>query len=200
MIIGLNGRLKSGKDTTYAMIWDMYPHAERVSFADPLKDSAAASLKMNREIMEALKNDEDIKLVLSFPASEISEARGSLWQELQEWQMNMREYLQLYGTEAHREVFGDNFWVDMALPLNVDHDHRLLVVTDVRFPNEAQRVKDLGGVVWKIERETATGHGAHASEQNLDAFVDVFIDNTGSLYELREIVRQQMNRTLVPTL
>jgi len=70
MVIGLNGRLKSGKDTTYQIIQELYPHAERVSFADKLKDSAAASLNMPREMLETLKNLEDVKLCLMFPSDE----------------------------------------------------------------------------------------------------------------------------------
>ena len=112
--------------------------------------------------------------------------------------MSIREYLQRYGTESHRDVFGTDFWVDMALPLDTDHSDRLLVVTDVRFPNEVIRVLDLGGVVWKLERETATLHSAHPSEQDLDEWVNVFVDNTGSLDDLRVQVKQLLDRMMVP--
>jgi len=194
MIIGLNGRLRSGKDTTYSIIQDLYPHAERVSFADKLKDSAAASLGIDRELMEELKNEEEVRLVFAFPV----EGYEELYQKMQDYQMTIREYLQRYGTESHREVFGTDFWVDMALPLDTDHSDRLLVVTDVRFPNEARRVKDLGGQVWKIERDTRTVFSDHPSEQNLDKYVDVFVDNTRSLYELRTNLIDLTNRIMVP--
>lgn len=195
MIIGLNGRLKSGKDTTFSIIKDLYPHAERVSFADPLKDSAAASLNLPREVMEELKNEEAIRLVFAFPNED---GYDELFTRVVEWEMNIREYLQRYGTESHRDVFGSDFWVDMALPLDIDHKDKLLVVTDVRFPNEAIRVLDLGGTIWKIERETVTAHSDHPSEQDLDKWVDVFVDNSGSLYDLRENLKLLMNRITVP--
>ena len=194
MIIGLNGRLKSGKDTTFSIIQNLYPHAERVSFADKLKDSAAASLNLPRDLMEELKNEEDIKLVFAFPV----EGYDRLYSRVSHYEMNIREYLQRYGTESHREVFGTDFWVDMALPLDIEHSDRLLVVTDVRFPNEAIRVLDLGGQIWKIERETATAHSDHPSEQDLDKWVDVFVDNTGSLDELQEKLVDLTNRMMVP--
>ncbi len=194
MIIGLNGRLKSGKDTTFSLIKELYPHAERISFADKLKDSAAASLNLPREIMEELKNIEEVKLVFGFPTMR----HDALFARVVNWEMNIREYLQRYGTESHREVFGTDFWVDMALPLDIEHDDKLLVVTDVRFPNEARRVLDLGGQVWKIERETVTAHSDHPSEQDLDAWVNVFVDNTGSLDDLREKLKDLTNRMMVP--
>jgi len=132
--------------------------------------------------------------VFAFP----SEGYEILFQQMVDYQMTIREYLQRYGTESHREVFGTDFWVDMALPIDTDHSDKLLVVTDVRFPNEATRVKDLGGQVWKIERETETAHGDHPSEQDLDQWVDVFVDNTGSLYDLRQTLNRLMNRMMVP--
>lgn len=179
MIIGLNGRLKSGKDTTYSIIKELYPEAQRVSFADPLKNSAAAALGMSRDYMEALKGEEDTVWMLFDSAGN---ATGHVF--------NIRQYLQRYGTEAHREVFGDDFWVDMALAPDLDHSDQLLVVTDMRFPNEAQRVLDLGGTTVKVEREVETGHSAHPSEQNIDHMIEIFLDNTGTLEDLRENVTQ----------
>jgi hypothetical protein len=179
MIIGLNGRLKSGKDTTFGIIQELVPHARRVSFADPLKDSAAAALGIDRWLMEEMKGDEDAVWML-FDSS--GSALGPMF--------NTREFLQRYGTEAHREVFGDDFWVDMALAPDLDHSGDLLVVTDMRFPNEAQRVRDLGGVTVKVVREVETGHSAHPSEQNIDHMIDYFLSNTGTLGELRSNVEE----------
>ena len=179
MLIGLNGRLKSGKDTTYAIIKELRPEAERVSFAGKLKEAAAASIGTTVEALELLKGREDLLLEFTdqgfdtgFPPYNFKP-------------FNVRQYLQWFGTEGHREVFGDNFWVDQALPLDLDHSDRLLVVTDMRFPNEAQRVLDLGGITAKVEREVETGHGAHASEQNIDDMCQRRIDNTGTLEDLR---------------
>jgi hypothetical protein len=104
--------------------------------------------------------------------------------------MNGRELLQRYGTEAHRDVFGSDFWVDMALPLATDHEDKILVVTDMRFPNEVARVKELKGQTWKIIRETSSLHKDHASEQNLDDEIDVFVNNTGTIDDLRKVIKE----------
>jgi len=193
MLIGLNGRLKSGKDSTFKIIQDLYPEAERVSFAESLKVSAASSLKISRELMEALKEHENINFTIDNVGHIIGQLPTDLPVELTHWHMNMREYLQRYGTEAHRQIFGDSFWIDQALPLTTDHSNRLLVVTDMRFPNEVQRVQDLGGICVKVEREVSTAHGSHASEQNVDDMMDMTLDNTGTMDDLRGNVETLMH-------
>ena len=176
MIIGLNGRLKSGKDTTYTIVKELHPNAERVSFAEKLKLSAAAVLDIDLDTLEWLKNRESLYYTIDGEKA-----------------FNMREFLQRYGTEGHRDIFGDDFWVDMALPLGIDHSDRLIVVTDMRFPNEIQRVKDLDGVCVKVERDTATMHGSHRSEQNVDHLMDYILDNTGTMDDLREGVAAMLS-------
>jgi hypothetical protein len=188
MLIGLNGRLKAGKDTTYGLINEIVPGgAERVSFAEPLKRSAAAAIGIDVETLEELKGREGLFYELKVPVTD------------DVFRFNVRQYLQWYGTEAHREVFGDNFWVDQALPPDLDHSDRLIVVTDMRFPNEAQRVKDLEGITVKVERETATAHAAHASEQNIDHMIDYFLDNTGTLDDLYTETFRMLHRLYIIT-
>jgi hypothetical protein len=182
MLIGLNGRLKAGKDTTFLIIKEVLKEKNdptpviQVSFAEKLKASAAASLGIDRMMMEDLKAREDLYMGL------LTAEPGIL---LTGPHLNMREYLQRYGTEAHRDIFGENFWVDQALPADLDHSTGLYVVTDMRFPNEIQRVKDLGGVTVKVVRDVETSHGDHPSEQNVDDQIDYFLNNTGTLEDLR---------------
>ncbi len=182
MILGLNGRLKSGKDATYSVIKELVPHAERIGFADILKQSAAAAIGTTVEILEELKNRDD----LIFSVDVDYTTNGSKRLALSAPRFNIREYYQWYGTEAHRaiEAIGEDFWVDATLPLDTEHEDRLIVVTDMRFPNEVQRVKALNGVAIKVERSVETDYGNHASEQNLDHMMDFFLDNTGSLSDL----------------
>lgn len=183
MLIGLNGRLKAGKDTTFGIIQKLHPEAERVSFADKLYESAAAALGIGVEALRELKNDEEDAAIMLFGSG------GNAFHSL-----SFREYLQRYGTEAHRDVFGQEFWVDMALPANLNHSDKLLVVTDMRFPNEAARVGDLGGHLVKVCRHTETRHSEHASEQNIDYMIDYFLDNTGTLEDLEGNVVDMMFR------
>lgn len=202
-LIGLNGKARSGKDTTAGFIkdWAIDYHFgfAQDAFARRLKESAAASLGIygndvstqdQIEFCENLKMDDNLIHV-------VNEEGGG-------YTVTGREFLQYYGTEAHRDVFGNDFWVDAVLPRGYDNTGvfpawyqsfqiagkvaDFAVITDVRFPNEAERVKELGGQIWKLERDGA-GAGDHASEQDLPMeLVEYVITNNGTLEELRESV------------
>lgn len=175
MIIGLHGKMGSGKNTAALRLAQIAPPVVEVSFAAKLKESAAALIGCTVADLELWKND---------PSKCV--AVGGLYDGLgfqQTRVFTVREYLQRYGTEAHRDVFGADFWLDAALPVPPEHRGKiadwygdaLYVVTDVRFPNEAVRVRELGGIVVGV-RGPETDTGNHASEQVLDC--DVWIDNT----------------------
>ena len=58
-------------------------------------------------------------------------------------------------------------------------------MTDVRFPNEAQRIKDLGGVVWRVKRPGVGPANYHESETALDDWpFDAVLENDGNLVDL----------------
>lgn len=194
-IIGLTGRARAGKDTVAQIIEGEFAAAPgfagsnrplrfvRQGFADALKVSAARALGFDGTAAECvawcnrLKVDGTVYAYVDRTDDHPLELTG-------------REYLQRYGTEAHRDVFGSDFWLDAVLPKRRD-DCDLLVIPDVRFPNEARRVRERGGAVWRITRP---GHNPdvadHASEEPLPAdLVDLTIWNNGTLDDLRDAVR-----------
>lgn len=204
-LIGLHARLHAGKDTAYeaidkhAMSKDLL--AVRRAFADPLKISGMRALGF------PVDYDNDTLLYIANQIKEtgritVSYEHGS--GELESRSITGRKLWQLYGTEAHRaedlgSSFGTNFWVNNLLPLGEDRGHPawawnftedwagfgdFCVVTDVRFSNEAERILELGGEVWKIDAENRLGpnEDGHASEQPLDdEWITREIDNNGSI-------------------
>jgi hypothetical protein len=193
-LIGINGRMHSGKDTAVQYIKQAAGpqcRVQREGFADRMKLSGVRALGFDPPSIEA--------------ALEIANAikeQGTI--EIQ-WDghgqvITGREFWQRYGTEAHREVFGDPFWVDVLLPINgtINHtfakwpDADVLVITDVRFPNEAERILDLGGHVWKIDADTRLGPlppGSHVSEHGLpDEHLTAIIPNNGTLEQFEAAV------------
>ena len=179
-IIGLNGYARSGKDTVAGFISEIYDgEVEIVAFADLIKLSAARALKACtdpddvglpavRAWADQFKNGWSVRIF-----DRIGNQVGG---------MQGREFLQRYGTEAHRELFGDDFWVDQ---IDWQRDCDVLVFTDVRFENEARAIKERGGKVWRIERPSSRA-GRHASEQPLDpALIDRVIINNFDLEHLR---------------
>lgn len=85
--------------------------------------------------------------------------------------------------ESMRENAGDSVWVDAAFR-NVQPGGRY-VLTDVRYRNEAEKIKELGGEVWRIERPGTGPANAHVSETQLDDWpFDERIWNDGSIADL----------------
>lgn len=194
-IIGLHGKAQSGKDTTFEFIQDWANSqdllAERDAFADRLKISAARALGFQGPNYECIHFCNDLKYAATIDIKwnqEALDASPSVTDSWSGWSLSGREFLQLYGTEAHREVFDPDFWISQVIDIDrgiLD----LLVITDVRFPNEAEAIKAEGGQIWHILRDGA-GAGDHASEQALDPdLIDCFIHNDGTLEELEDTVR-----------
>lgn len=166
MLFGLAGAAGAGKDTVYALATVMYPNVVRRSFAGKLYASAAAALGVTPADLERWKR-KGTKI-------KVSGEGGFLYHQL-----SVREYLQRYGTEAHREVFGPDFWVEQV---DLAHEGRMVFVTDVRFPNEAEAIRAAGGhVVWVEGVPDPLGPVAasHASAQALpESLIDAILDNT----------------------
>jgi len=189
VIIGLSGLKNSGKDTVAAYLVKEHGF-ERKAFADPLKQSVAALFNIPFSEVDKLKNDTDVAVEIRLFTQGVS---SSLQPEYRAW--SFREFLQRYGTESHREVFGMDFWVDYTLPVQGFYPGRAIVVTDVRFENEADRVRFLGGSIWYVDRgQESTDE--HVSEQ-FDFVMDRIIENTGTVMDLYERVEELL--ALTPT-
>lgn len=97
-------------------------------------------------------------------------------------QLTARKLLQLFG-DAGRACAPD-WWVDqLAASVGLDAAHAFapahdrIVVSDVRFPNEAAWITRHGGVLVRLHREQAEPVRQHISEQHVDtltAHVDLF--------------------------
>lgn len=171
-LIAFTGKLGSGKDTAAERFTALTTlPAVRLSFARKLKESAAACFGINPADWEWMKNDPTVVVELS----RYDEEEQRIYAEL-----TAREFLQAYGTEAHRDVFGDDFWVKQGL---VEYDsyvgpEAVFFVTDCRFENEAKAVKDRGGTIVNIHGPNQAT-GGHVSEAGLpESYIDFHIRNT----------------------
>lgn len=160
MLIGLHGKKQAGKDTVFERAtWLMRDviEVERVSFADLLYRSAAASLGVTVEELQEWKTDPDVLVAVG--------ARYEDESFFPAHTQTVREYLQRYGTESHREIFGTDFWVDQV---DLSHEGRIVMVTDVRFENEARAVIAAAGRVVRVVGPDTGEADGHASEVPLD--------------------------------
>lgn len=182
MIVGFHGKLKSGKDTAgerLAQLVDL--PSMRLSFAAPLKESAAALLDIDVQDWETYKNDPDVKIMLS-----VGYIDAGLELDTEEYieapnvirSFTAREFLQRYGTESHRDIFGGDFWVEQAVAEYRLNPNAFHYVTDCRFHNEAAAVRGLGGVIIRVIGADENT-GSHASEAGLpDELITFEIDNS----------------------
>lgn len=204
-LIGLNGLKRSGKDTAYQILSRELTtpgpagRVERRAFADKLKIMAALALGFDRteDVLISLMDEAKDEWILSVLKAELPRNEWESYPEIH--RLTGREYLQNFGNHARR-VFGDSFWVDQVLPLNTAFESvwstvgrntpgarfvgrlpKVGVVTDVRYPNEAERVRAHGGQVWEIIRPGQESDG-HITEQRLPLeLIDITIDNGGTL-------------------
>lgn len=97
-----------------------------------------------------------------------------------------RRLLQVFGTEVGRDLFGANVWVDiMKRRAGASMEVHNTIVTGIRFINEVEAIRELGGELWWVYRENGTPNSGHASENSVSATdFDIYIDNTGSLKDL----------------
>lgn len=185
MIIGLCGSKHSGKDTVAAHLVKKYGY-ERRAFADPVKKSIAALFGIPFSAIDQYKNDEHISIHI---------VRDNGLSVLEIKNLTFREFIQRYATEGHRDIpeMGDDFWVDLTLPVRGYYEGRDLVITDVRFKSEAKRIRHLDGVIVEVNRPGLDSKDQHRSEQEFkELAIDYTIFNNGTIDDLETGVELMM--------
>ena len=168
MIIGLSGYARSGKDSVAQLLCLNYAF-QRISFADPIRE---AIITLNPKLDSI---------------THVSHRVSDYGWDVAKQDPEIRRLLQVMGTEVGRKMFGENIWIDMAFKQAEGMER--LVIADVRFPNEADAIKQRGGSVWRINRHGLNAINHHASEHAMDNYMfDHVIYNDGSLEELSEEV------------
>jgi hypothetical protein len=166
-IIGITGAARSGKDTVADFIL-AEQGGYRYGFADPIRDMLAAiGIDMSDPFWQAHK-EEPIQVLGVSP----------------------RRMMQTLGTEWGREMVHPNLWVILAsnklMKLGAG-----MIISDVRFENEALWVRDLGGVIIHVQRDNASKVEPHASESGITFEEgDILLTNNGTLDELQQAVKE----------
>lgn len=182
MIIGLSGVAQSGKDSVVKILVEKHGYQRR-AFADLLR---AAALAIDPIVGPSFSGD-------THRLSHLVTIDG--WEQAKT-HSEVRRLLQVLGTEMGRSLFGESFWVDQVT--KDLQGKELIAFSDCRFKNEAQKIKDLGGQVWRVERPGVEAVNSHPSEHDLDGwYFDRVIENSGDLGHLEEMVQHllQLNPT-----
>lgn len=209
MLLGIHGKRRSGKNTAAEILesWcgDKFV-ARSQGFADDLKKSGLASLGAFKHVLS-----EDALMVEWMALANALKEEGFITITIPgvaDWTITGLEYWQFTGTEGHRDIFDPDFWINNLIPKDKGHLYakwdqpdgslsQLMMVTDVRFPNEAERIKELGGLVLKVRRPEAEVEVKHDSEKDLPAhLVDEVIVNDEGLNEFKRKVMHFADRRL----
>ena len=116
--------------------------------------------------------------------------------------VELRQELQIEGTELGRDVYGQQYWIKQTEAFlflaERDFKARGASVLDIRFPNEATFIKDLGGVVLRIEREGAGLQGGQATHRSESQIEDIKVD--GIIYNHNFPSDENLVKQLTPYL
>lgn len=187
-LIGLVGYPGVGKDeAAKALVEDGWL---RLSFADKVREAA---LGIDPIVSIGLEGS-------FLRLSQIVAAYG--WDRAKREYPEVRRLLQRIGTEGGREIHGQECWVSIIDKLIEEEEYssgRDVVVTDVRFDNEVELVKNLfgGDLVW-VEKPGCAPVNDHKSEQQyewLHSQCSHEIHNDGDVEGLHAAIRQLVDDT-----
>jgi hypothetical protein len=169
-IVGLIGFARSGKDTVAARLVEQHGWT-RFAFADALRRVAL---------------DTDPLVADWHGPSRLGDVVARDGWDRAKILPDVRRLLQALGV-AVRTHIGPDTWVDVVL--NGMYARGPVVITDVRFLNEAAAIRRHGGRLVRINRPGVDPVNSHVSETELALEpVDLTLSNAGSLDELHSAV------------
>lgn len=198
LIIGIGNKARHGKDTAGEAVRDYYARHAKAIFKHGFTNYKIIDVRIYKwadalyaEVNEAIKN------LAQGDITELVKGRGFVFGEdgnrydfppyvvdgsvqsptSQAPYGKHAPLLQWWGTDFRRKNFGANYWVDKTVAQIARETPDVALVTDTRFPNEAQAVKDLGGYNLNITRLNIDGTPFVASDRPADHPSEIALDN-----------------------
>lgn len=141
IILGFSGFIGSGKNTAAKFLITEHGFQQE-SFAGSLKDVISSIFGWDRELLEGLTDE------------------SRTWRnEIDPWwasrlnipNLTPRWVMQNLGTDVLRNHFHNEIWI-ASVENKLQKSKENVIVSDVRFPNEAESIKRLGGLVIRIKK------------------------------------------------
>lgn len=163
LLIGLGCIAQVGKDYAAQQL-KMYYDTERVAFADPLKEDLNKLLADVGVDLFTLDKDPALKVKL-------------------------RPLMVEYGKA--KRVFNQAYWINRAL--SRDFTHKVTLITDVRYENEVDKIKDMGGYYVHIVSDVPPSNAEEEKNQPIlsaradfkvyNAFTPAYVQDLRSLFD-----------------
>lgn len=170
MIIGISGKARSGKDTFAEMLAaalnkESYPPYVMMAFANELKLRCQAAFDLTWEQLWGDDKEVPDERYVKTPRTTLTGV-GEL--PIVYW--TAREIMQNYG--AFYRTIDNEFWVKNLFKVIEEKEYTNVIITDVRYINEADYIINNGGYVIRVDRENKdTVHNEqHPSEIELDSY------------------------------
>jgi len=211
-LILLSGKMRSGKNQYAEYLEHSFKSKGLVVthdlYARDLKDYSSQDFGMLRDVLQYKIDQLKAELGMFFDMHNKSAIgiQESIYKRLDDLTFKSHNFyeektditralLQIYGTDIARCRFEEQFWVKrMAERINDDLVSDVIIVTDVRFPNELEDIHEFVDerriIPIRIERDMERNDIAkeHVSETALDdyEFFEYIIDNNSTLEDLQE--------------
>lgn len=195
VIIALHGPFGCGKDTVAHILVEEFK-AVNYAFADPVRKGLLA---MDPLIHGPHQPERLSKFV-----------RSVGWDEAKKRSPEVRRLLQQYGTEAGRDIHGEDCWTKILITAlyrqgnkvrtYAEFQQEVAAISDLRFPNEWEALQkftptNYGLLCWVIERPGCEWDESHRSEQWHPPMDDSRVStlrNDGDLPQLRTRIVEKM--------
>lgn len=158
-IIGLNG---SGKNTVANILQEEFKENNFLidSFAKPVKDIASIIFNWNRDMLEGNTKE----------SRAWREQKDENWSNILNKEIIPRKILQLIGTEFGRELLGNNIWIES---LKERYQNKNIIISDIRFQNEAEEIKKIGGILIRVNRGEKPKYLKDIESQNFNSINEI---------------------------
>ncbi|MCK5610079.1 hypothetical protein KAR91_49860 [Candidatus Pacearchaeota archaeon] len=181
IVIGLNGKKQTGKDSVANLAEEILPgEVARISFAYPLKMFCVNYLGIPEKNCFGSDFEKD-QWVGSWGEVFGKPALLEKYGKKPEDAISGREVLQVVGTDVFRENLNTNIWVDILTKRLADQQWdkpisgqaKVVFITDVRFPNEVEYLTNAKYRSIRLYRYTGKSESIeHASESVFDDIDD----------------------------
>jgi energy-coupling factor transporter ATP-binding protein EcfA2 len=154
----------------------------QLGFADPLKLIICILFKLDFDIVNGTTElDRRIRETFEIPVHNGSKT--------------IRQMLQYLGTDVFRNKLGDDIWIKI-MERRLKKIQGNCIITDVRFDNEAQLIKDLDGILicmYRNKEDFSIKEDQHISSTNFIKWttlehnrINYYIENNSTIHKIKE--------------